>query len=203
MKIGSLSLIIILLSFRQGAYGHSPSVGKVLATAGPYVHQVQEVHVHDNDSSPADLGFGILGEGDLSTKGGLEMGFFYGTKTYEHGIGGGEIAERVNKLSVPVGFRYWIDPKFSACLAFNASYTMGVPKVIFNTAPPGADTSARSITEYGIDFSGQWEPWSNDKFAAVIDARYFYSLTAEKAEDGNQFAVLIGLKYLIQEKSPE
>ncbi len=201
MRIGSVSLFLILFNFVSGADGHVPEEGKIFASVGPYFHEVSEVHVQDTQSSPASVGFGILGEGDVNDKGGFEIGIFYGTKTYQRKFGDTHLSERVNKLSVPVSFRYWLHPTFSAAIGFDASYTMGVPEVVFNDAPLGSNlTSARNITEYGIDFSGQWEAWSKDRFAIIVDARYFYSITARSAEDSNQYSVLIGLKYLIQEK---
>ncbi len=202
MKIGKISLFFIFFIFVSGAYGHVPAEGKIFGSFGLNIHQVSSVKVQDSQSSPAAIDFGILGEGDVSNTGGIEFGIFYSSKTYQRAYGDTHLAERIHKLSVPIGYRYWIIPALSAGIAFDASYSMGEAQVIFNNAPVGSDpTSARSITEYGVDFSTQWEAWSQERFGILFDARYFYSLTAKSGEDANQFSVLIGLKYMIQEKS--
>lgn len=202
MKIGSVSLFLIIFISAVGADGHAPQEGKIFASFGPLLHQVSSSHVQDSESSPASTDFGLLGEGDISERGGVEVGIFYGTKTYQRSYGNTHLSERVNKLSVPVGYRYWLNPEFSALIAFDASYTMGVPQVIFDNSPLGSDpTSARSISEYGVDFSAQWEAWSHDRFAIIVDGRYFYSITSKSNEDANQYSLMIALKYLIQEKS--
>ncbi len=204
MKIGSFCLFIFIFSFNPGAQGHVPVEGKIFGTLGPYFHKVAPSYVQDSASGPLSSDFALIGEGDFNNKGGVEVGIFYGTKTYQRAYGGNtHLSERVHKLSVPVGYRQWLTPKFSLALEFDASYTMGIPQTIFNNAPAGIEpTSARSLTEYGVDVSGQWEAYTVNRFALLIDTRYFYSLTAKPNEDANQYSFLVGIKYLIQEKYP-
>ncbi len=202
MRMNSCNLLLIIFTLGTAAYAHVPEVGKIFATFGPFVHQVSSSYVQDSLSSPLAVDFGLLGEGDFNNKDGIEVGIFYGTKTYQRAYANTHLTERINKLSVPLGYRHWFSPAFSTAIAFDANYTMGEAQVIFNNAPKGSEpTTARSITEYGFDFSVQWEPWTQNRFAMLIDARYFYSVSAKSNEDANQATILVGLKYLIQEKS--
>ena len=83
---------------------------------------------------------------------------------------------------------------------FYSVFSVGDYQTVFNDTAIGSGfTSARDITEYGIDLSLQWEIWTKSSLVFVLDGRYFVSLSAKSGEDSNLYSLLLGLKYLIKE----
>ena len=81
---------------------------------------------------------------------------------------------------------------------------MGDPTILHNDFTPGneIDTSATDTTEYGFDFSLQTELWQNDLNSVILDLRYSRSVTNKSSEDADHYGILIGYRYLLQEKKP-
>jgi hypothetical protein len=79
---------------------------------------------------------------------------------------------------------------------------MGEPKIVHSdfTPPDYIATSARDIVEYGIDFSIQQELMSFETINIVADLRYSLSVTNKISEYGDHYGLMIGVKYLIQER---
>ncbi len=193
--------LIVFFLFVNTAYAHKPNVGNVSATLGPFVYQSHGQSVKSNVYAQPRAGFGILGEGDLNSSGGLEIGLFYVDKIFSRAADATYIVEKINKVEIPIGYRYWISNRVSAAISFSSSFSVGDYSVIFdNTAAGSGTTSARDIVEYGFDGSLQWEFYHSGPNYWIADGRYFYSFQSKPNEDANQFGLLIGYKYMIQER---
>lgn len=195
-------LIIIVLFAGPMASAYTPGEGKITAMAGPFVYQPNfEANVPGIESRPSGS-IALIAEGDLGNRGGLEIGMFYLDKLYFRKQSGLAIAEKLKIMYITMGYRHWFSSKFSGGLALFSSYSMGDPQIVANQFAPGQvpRTSARDTTDYGFDFSLQWEIWSNEKFGVVLDTRYSFSVTEKEKEDSDHYGALIGIRYLIQEK---
>lgn len=171
------------------------------ATVAPYIYQTHNIR-NSRLSTPVLLGGGLIVEGDISRNGGLESSVNYLQKIYSRRVDDKYNVEKVKRMYVTVGYRYWFNPSISTALAFFSGYSMGEGSVIHTDFPYNSrpDSSADDIAEYGLDFSILYEPWTNGTLAIVLDGRYSYSLTDKSGEDGNHYGVLVGLKYIVQER---
>ncbi|MBC7419207.1 MAG: hypothetical protein H7328_00630 [Bdellovibrio sp.] len=199
----SLFFLAILISYQTFAY--TPSEGKVSAIIGPYLYKTNFSDSAAGAHSPYFGDIGLIAQGDLNSNGGLEIGIFHMNKLFFRESGGNYIAEKTELISVTLGYRYWMNPYLAAGLSFYSSYSIGNPVVEHSDFPLGGniDTSARDTTEYGFDLSLQSEVWSRNHQAIILDARYSISVTNKENEQANHYALLIGYKYMIQEKYPE
>jgi hypothetical protein len=198
-----LCVVFIVITLSQYCYAHQPDEGKVFGTIGPFVNHSQSVYTPEANYTPFFLGFGILAEGDLSNHGGGEIGLFYFNKLYKRAMANGFVVAQVAKIDIPMGYRYWFNPSFSGALGFSTSFSVGNPQVNFSNVTGDQSTSATNIADYGIDFSVQWEFWTNGLFSALVDGRYSLSISTNPGEDANQYGVLVGIKYMIQEKDKD
>lgn len=194
-------LILSLLIFAMRVWAHQPKEGKVSATVAPYIYQNHNFS-SSSLSAPIMLGGGLIVEGDVSSNGGIETSVNYLQKTYSRRVEGKYNVEKVKRMYVTLGYRHWFNPSVSTALAFYSAYSMGESSVIRTDFPHDERpaSSADDIAEYGLDFSVLYEPWTNGTFAVTVDGRYSYSLTDKADEDGNHYGLLIGFKYIVQEK---
>lgn len=196
------TFILISFTLLSLASAHDAQEGKILGTIGPYTNQTEGIYT--GSSSPPQLGFGLQAEGDLSTHGGIDIELFYYPKFYQRAMGGsgggGTVISKVYKIEVPMGYRYWFTSRFSAALTFSTAYSVGNYQIVSSTAVGDQSTSASSLADYGLGGSFQWEFLSADPFFLILDGRYTYSISTNSGEDANQYGILVGLKYLIQEK---
>jgi hypothetical protein len=187
----------MLLGFGWQAFAHEPADGSIWATLGPYA-----LRAHPRNHSfeaPVLGGFGLIAEGDLNRNGGIEISAFYLNQLFSLQQNDRVIEEIGHRVYVVSGYRLWATRQISGELGFFSSYSIGSGRVRhndFGSAPP--ETSAHVITAYGFDFSLQWEPWHKDRYAAIIDTRYSYSITSRPGEDSNFYGILVGLKYYVQ-----
>jgi hypothetical protein len=197
-----LILSFFVLEFGFLAHAYTPSEGKVVAMAGPMLYRTHADPVPAAADSPWASGIALVAEGDVDKNGGLELGMFYLNKEYFREDGGVLEIERAKRMYVTMGYRHWFTERISVAGAFSTGYTMGDAKVIHADAPNGRrpDTTAGETSEYGFDFSAQWEVWSQDKFAIVADLRYYAAITQKDHEDANHYGGLLGFRYQIQEK---
>ena len=195
-------LLIVFLVVTGPVHAHSPSEGKVTALFGPFLYKTNFEGGGADLQSPTLGGFGLIAEGDISKHGGLEIAMFYQHKLYFLRQTGNFIAEKAKIMYITMGYRHWFMAQFSAAAAFFSSYSMGDPNVIHGDFAPGfaPRTSAQDTTEYGFDFSLQWELWGNDKYAVVLDGRYSWSVTSKNHEDSDHYGALLGWRYQVQEK---
>lgn len=151
---------------------------------------------------PVKGGTGLLLVGDFNDHASLEISMFYMPQVFLRDVDEGHIAEQTQIMHIGMGYRRWWTHYFSTSLAFYSSYSMGEYKTLYTTLPPttDVDTSARDITEYGFDFSAQGDLWSNDLWAVVLGGKYSLSVTSKKGEKSDQYGVLIGLRYMVQEE---
>lgn len=175
-----------------------------MAHLGPFLYKTNYGAASPDLGSPELGGFALIAEGDVNNHGGLEIGIFYLHKLYFRKQDSEALAEKVKQIYVTMGYRHWLGTKFSLAAALFSSYTMGDYRVIHSSfnPPNRADTSAQDTTEYGFDFSLQYEFWGRKRWAAVVDTRYSLSVTNKFQEDGDHYGVLVALKYLVQQKDP-
>lgn len=200
MNTFSILFLIFLTTFRQFAFAHVPSEGKVSATVVGLTAFMEQTN--SAVRRPIFFGSGLIVEGDLSRSGGIELSLLYTANQYVMKKEGTLLVERVNRMYVPLGYRYWFSPKMSAGLGFFSSYKMGRIDEMHRSTnlPPEAKSSAHDTTEYGLDFSFGYEITAMKKYAITIDARYSWPVTEKQFEVANQYMFLVGIKYEVQRK---
>ena len=197
-----LFLLFFCLSLKTFAY--EPKEGNVSATIGPFVSRTDYPGSASGAKAPWFGDVGLIVQGDLNKYGALEIAMFHMQKAYFRKDSALVVAEKTELMHVTMGYRYFISPLWSASLAFSSSYPMGQRRIIHNDFAPGTtlDTSASDTVDYGFDFSIETELWNNDRFSVVSDIRYGLSITDKTDEKGSHYGLMLGLKYLIQEKYP-
>ena len=199
--------VLFLLFFAIGlqSFAYEPQEGNVTAIIGPFVSRTDYQGHSKLAENPIFGNVGFMVQGDINTTGALEIAMFHMQKTYFREDFAKSIAEKTELMHITMGFRYWISPLWSASLAFSSSYPMNQPKVIHTDFPTGQniDTSARDTVDYGFDLSIQTELWNRERYSVISDVRYGLSVTDKQNEDGSHYGILIGLKYLVQEKYPK
>jgi len=197
---GKLIFFQIVFMYGLSAGAHVPSEGDIHVTAGPYFHAT---HARDHDiHSPWLGGFGAIVEGNIDKNGGFEISAFYLNQFFSMNQDGLLVNEVGQRMYITMGYRHWFHARWSAAAAFFSSYLMGDPKPVHRDpgGPTVPVTSAKDTTEYGFDFSVQYEAARWNRFAAVIDLRYSLSVTQKPAEDANFYGFIVGVKYLAQDK---
>lgn len=181
------------------SWGHQPQKGKVMGTIGSTLMQTDTRESYPGASHPWLGGFGIIAEGDVDNNGGIEIGMFYMPKLFYSSTQGESLVEKIKTVYITMGYRHWFTKKFSAAGAFFSSYTIGDQTVVHKSAAAtnSLTTSAEDITEYGFDFSLQWEVWSDGFLSIILDGRYSQSVTAKTYESANHYLGFFGLKYPI------
>jgi hypothetical protein len=201
VKIGSLWIFLIYFLTSTVSVAHQPHEGSVYGTVGPFAYQTHAIYSKNTDYDPFLLGLAVFGEADLNEHGGVEIGLFYTFKTYQRVWDNSFVSARVHKFDVPAGYRHWFTPAFSAALSLSSLFTIGDTQVQYNGLKSGNQgTLANAIIDYAINVSLQWEAWSRGAFTVLLDGRYDFSISTNVGEDANQYGLLVGLKYLIQEK---
>lgn len=194
-----------ILGLAIPAAAHQPVDGDIHAAFGWMGYQTEAI---DHYWKPQLLvSPGLIVEGDLNSYGGLEIAFFYLQNPFSVKEDGRVLTEKVKRMYISMGYRYWFNVKYSAAVGFFSSYSMGSPRTVHDEfgVLEHPTTSASDTTEYGFDVSVQYEPWHKDRAAFVIDGRYSYSVTPKKHEDSNHYGVLFAFKYFVQarERPPE
>ncbi|AZZ35538.1 hypothetical protein CIK05_01555 [Bdellovibrio sp. qaytius] len=181
-----------------------PKEGNVNASIGPFVSRTDYHGSSTQTKAPFFGDFGFIVNGDINDSGALEIALFHMQKVYFREENSKTIAEKTELMHITMGYRYWLSPLFSTSLALSSSYPMNQPQVMHTDFATGQniDTSARDTVDYGFDISIQGELWQRDRYSVFADARYGLSVTEKRNEDGSHYGLLIGLKYLVQEKHP-
>ena len=148
---------------------------------------------------------GLIVNGDVDKYGSIEISMFYFRSSFTRQDGNYRVTESIKRLSITSGYRHWFNSFFSFGGGFSASYTIGDSETVSNNFPPGQvpKTSASDVTEYGVDLSLQAEPWVKDRWSVLMDARWNYSLTSKPSENQNSYAVMVGLKYLLESRTKD
>lgn len=202
MKNSKILLFVMALSGGFPARAYVAEEGRISATLAPFVSRTDFKGSDSGVRAPYFGGFGLIVNGDVNAKGSLEIGMFHMNKLFVRDEGGLYQAERTQVIHMTMGYRRWLNDTWSAAMTFYSAYSMGDPEVVHSDFPAGKeiDTSARDITEYGLDLSVQADLWRYDKYTVLLDARYSPSLTSKTSEHSNHAALLLGFKYTVQEK---
>jgi hypothetical protein len=194
------------LLFALPGYAHEPREGDIHGTVGPYLHKT--VTGYRGDKQTPYLGLGIIAEGDVDYNGGVEIAIFYLDKLYVRRGENGTQAEHIKRMHITSGYRHWVTSWFSGGLSIYSAYSMGDPVVLEGDSPPADEdaTTARKVTEHGLDWSFQLEVWRHEEMAALVDLRFHDALTAKRDERADAWGVLVGFKSYIPKpvkKKPE
>lgn len=185
------------------SWAYNPSEGNISLYGGPFLYKTNILHTTKAPTPPNQLGFGMVLLGDINNKSSLEIGLFILDKNYYRDIGNDYLGEQSQVVHITMGYRRWFSEMFSGSLTFYSAYSMGDIKTLHNDFLPGsgANTSASDVTEYGFDLALQTEIWEKENNAIALDLRYSKSVTSKKDEDSDHYGVLIGYRYLLQEKN--
>lgn len=187
----------------KSAQAYEPHTGNITGTIGPIVYQTMIPHLPDEMNNPILGGFGLVANGDVNTTGSLEVGIFYAHQIYYRHIDDQyRQMEKIKRMHVSMGYRWWWNPYLSASLSFYSSYAIGDPQVYHSNmlaTAAAVDTSAQDITEYGFDFAMQCDLWNNSKSAVILEARYSLNVTSKSNEDADRYGLMLGYRWLVQE----
>jgi len=194
--------LLLCFIFPLTVFGYTPQEGNVTATLGPYFYRTNYLGKAPSVNSPYLGGVGLIVNGDISDHGALEIALFHLNKLYFREQSGETLVEKTALLQINMGYRYWWNSWLSSSLTFYSSYSMGSPITVYNStaANSGVQTSAEATTMYGFDFAFQQELWNHDRFSLMLDERYSRSVTSKSGEDADDYGVMIGLRYFVQEK---
>jgi hypothetical protein len=200
--ISKMLISFLILSYSIHSWAYEPSEGNVSIFLGPYIYKTNFKSTSTGATSPNLGGAGLVVLGDVNDKGSLEIGLFYLNKIFFRELAGQYIAEQTGVTQVTMGYRRWWNNWFSSSLSFYSAYSIGAPEIVHNDFAPGTeiDTSARDTTEYGFDLSLQTNVYEQGKWALDLDTRYSYSVTPKANENSDHYGVLLGLRYMFQEK---
>ena len=195
-KLLRASTLLAATTLAPRALAHQPHEGDIWATVAPGVMETRSNDPRAND--PTATG-GITAEGDVDYNGGVEIAMLYVDKLYARRKGDDAIVERIKRMYVTTGYRHWFFPSLSFGGAFFSSYSMGDAKVVVDDVAEGHElkTTARAITEYGMDFSVQYELFHVQEVAMTLDARYSLSLPHKSREDADTMGILLGCKWRV------
>ena len=203
MLILKFSILTAILFYSISSLAYAPEEGNITSYFGPYLYKTNFKGSDTGAKSPLMLGLGLVVNGDVNSKGSLEIALFLLNKTYYREEAGKFIAEQTDLTHFTMGYRRWFTDSFSSSLSFSSGYSMGTSRIIHSDFPVGAeiDTSAKDTVEYGFDLSIQKELIKYPAYVVVIEARYSMSVTNKKNENSDQFGVLLGFRYSVQEKN--
>ncbi len=195
--------LFLFLFILPTARAHEPRTGQIHGLLGPFIYRTNFAGVNGFGETPFLGGAGMQVQGDIDPNGGIEIAVFYTQDLYKRDLGGLYIIEKTKRVRVSTGYRHWFSRQLGLGGLLYSAYSIGDPSVIHSDFQPvGApDTSAGDVTEYGLDLSLQWEFWRSSVLAAVLDARYSYSLTDKDNEDGDQYGLFLALKFQVQQSS--
>jgi hypothetical protein len=193
LRRGALASILL---HAAPVLAHQPQEGDIWGTVGPFLSVTKTREKSANDAAVTGA---ITAEGDVDKNGGVEIAMAYIDKYYARKQAGDAIAERIKRMYVTTGYRHWFIPSVSIGGAFFSSYSMGDAQVVMADVAPGHElkTTAHAITEYGMDFSLQYELIQVAGLAIVADGRYSLPIRHKPREDADTLGILIGCKYLV------
>jgi len=127
----------------------------------------------------------------VGRSGGLEVGLFYFNKPYLRTRNDEVLIESIDRLYITTGYRRWWSNDFSTALGIFSSYSIGDAKTLVRTGPFPLDftTSARKISEHGLDASIRFELESSKHHGVAIDLRYSFNLNPFSGEKANHYAL--------------
>lgn len=191
--------LLFFLMLPNIANAYDPKRGNVTATLGTYFFRTNYEGSNSDMNSPRQGALALTALGDVNDRGSLEISLIYMNKMYLRSDGGMDVAEKTQLLHTTLGYRHWFGSYFSTSLSIYTSYPMGESTIVHTSNPnQKLPTTASEPSESGLDWAVQWEPWNNGRWAAVVEARYSYSLTKKANEWADQYGMLVGLRYFVQ-----
>lgn len=199
--VKSLILIIFFLSLRL--YAYIPTEGNVTASYGPFLYKTNFSGSNELAPSPVLGDFGFVTNGDLNSKGSIEIAFFHMNKMYYRNLNNRYLVEKSELIHIMMGYRRWLNEHFSTAMGFYSAYSIGTYQTLHSESNVDLDidTSARDTTEYGLDFSLQSELWAKDEKSVTLDLRYSYSISNKENEKGDHYALFLAYKFNVHEKN--
>lgn len=187
------------------AQAYEPKTGNITATLGPIASQLNMNRKPKGTNNPIMGGFGIVANGDLSHSNSLETAIFYSPRLYYRTHDDFEVIEKVKRVHITLGHRWYLNRYLSTSAGFFSSYAIGDSQPYFTNKPQDPnniiDTSADDLTEYGVDLAVQSDIWFDKKIAVVAEARYSVGLTPKSNESTDHYALMLGIRYLVQQGS--
>ena len=200
--LSALVTLIFLFSVQTAAY--QPQDGQVTVITGPIIYQTRQTLNSDLFKAPVRGGLGLTVLGDLDDHSAIEVELLLMRKNYYRLDQSFYASEETDLIHIALGYRHYFGPYFSGALDFYSAYSAGDPKTNYNDSPPAQPiyTSAHDMTEYGFEASLMAEIYTADRFALITDLRYAKSVTSKSDENGDHYSLMLGIRYLLQEKKP-
>lgn len=186
-------------------FAYEPAEGQVSVIAGPIIYQTHQTLNSDLFKAPVRGGLGLLVIGDISDRSAVEVELLLMRKNYYRRDQNFYASEETDTVHMALGYRRYFSSYFSGALDFYSAYAAGDPVTNYNDSNPAQplDTSAHDMTEYGFEASLMGEIYTiNNLWAVTTDLRYAKSLTSKSNENGDHFSFMLGIRYLLQEKTP-
>lgn len=202
MKYNKILFLTILVTLSGRTFAYSPSEGNINLSAGPFTYQTRAQVPGHEVKSPNRVGYGLIATGDSNAKGAIELGMFYLDKVFFRDQGPDVLAEKIQHIHITMGYRWWQNSWLSTSLSFYSAYPLGDPVKYYMQVQPDVvlDTSARDLTEYGLDFGIQTELLGNQRFGLVLEGRYSWCLTPKPNEQADHMGILLALRFMLQDK---
>ena len=200
--LSALVTLIFFFSLQTPAY--QPQDGQITAIAGPIIYQTRQTLNSDLFKAPVRGGLGLTVLGDLDDHSAIEVELLLMRKNYYRQDQNFYASEETDLAHIALGYRRYFGSYVSGALDFYSAYSAGDPKTNYNDSPPGQliDTSAHDMTEYGFEASLMGELFTINRIALITDLRYAKSLTSKSNENGDHYSLMLGIRYLLQEKKP-
>jgi len=200
MSWRAVFFLLLSLLIRLPANAHLAQEGNISIYAGPLLSRTQFNTTASGQGPENKTGLGLIVLGDINSRSSLEIGLFYFNKLYLIEKENQLLAEQTDMIHITMGYRRWLSESFALSAAFASGYSVGDVTVVQNTVIDGSliNTSARDVTEYGLDLSALFYVQLQKSWSLVFDTRYSYSLTAKKNEKANHMMILLGLQHPIR-----
>lgn len=181
--------------FYKVATAYEPKPGKVTAAAGPFIYMGESLSTNEEFYSSPRLGFALISEAVVAKNSAIEIGLFYLNKPYYRIEGSQFIIQKIQRMYITTGYRWWWSKKLSSGVSLFSAFSMGGVKTTDQSPGLGRDfkTSAEEITNYGLDLSIRFENEFSSRDGVFIDLRYSHSLTTERGEQSNP--IMLGVFY--------
>lgn len=190
-------VLIASVFLTLSSHAHEPIAGQGRMSFGPLTSRF--IYSPTPVPSPTFIGLGFLGEIDISKTSGIEVGMFYFESEYSVESSERWLAERAQRIYIPIGYRFWFSSKVSLAASFYAAYRIGKWTEVYRS--PGisisAVTSAQDITEYGFDFSVQTDLYTTDNYILILDSRFTLPTTDKPDENSRSYMFLLGWKFRV------
>lgn len=205
MKSFAKLVTFILLLTSTTSFAYVPEEGRISLYGGPIWYKTDFTNTKSGAKSAEQGSAGLVVIGDINTKSSLEVGLFFFNKQYQRDLQGRFLVEQTKLAHITMGYRRWLNEKFSMSFTLASGYAMGDPLIVYSDFLPSdnMDTSARDTTEYGLDIALQAELWKKEDMAVVLDTRLSKSFTPKADEKADHFAVMLAFQYTLQEKNDD